>query len=368
MKTTILTNDYLLSILASLLVVLIIIPTVAIRLIIYIIDLKYKIKVKFNLFRFHQLASIEILKLNSEIENTKLFEIYIDRLWLSSCYLNRQVGDRIVLCLNNVSINYYIHQKDETNKSNKYLTYLTHFYIKYIGSLNIESLNLKSISENFKLNTTLSKLKIESIKVETIDKKKSVIKINYSNLNLKINNKKFELNVHLNIKQTDLNIDIASFFKNTNTTSTRFFDYVNSIELYMENASCLVNSNNKLINLDLSYEENYYLIDYLNKIDFSSFKKSKSSSPNSGSILLNKIQVVSIRNYQCKILSNQSIDKNKKIKLDEIKYVNSQNEKYILAKNLIYSTEFQNRNKFNLLTKFLIGLNNKSNEFVCSSL
>jgi len=364
MKTTILTNDYLLSILASLLVVLIIIPTVAIRLIIYIIDLKYKIKVKFNLFRFHQLASIEILKLNSEIENTKLFEIYIDRLWLSSCYLNRQVGDRIVLCLNNVSINYYIHQKDETNKSNKYLTYLTHFYIKYIGSLNIESLNLKSISENFKLNTTLSKLKIESIKVETIDKKKSVIKINYSNLNLKINNKKFELNVHLNIKQTDLNIDIASFFKNTNTTSTRFFDYVNSIELYMENASCLVNSNNKLINLDLSYEENYYLIDYLNKIDFSSFKKSKSSSPNSGSILLNKIQVVSIRNYQCKILSNQSIDKNKKIKLDEIKYVNSQNEKYILAKNLIYSTEFQNRNKFNLLTKFLIGLNNKSNELI----
>ena len=141
MKTTFLTNDYLLSILASLLVVLIIIPTAAIRLIIYIIDLKYKIKVKFNLFKFHQLASIEILKLNSVIENTKLFEIYIDRLWLSSCYLNRQVGDRIVLCLNNVSINYYIHQKDELNKSNKYLTYLTHFYIKYIGSLNIESLN-----------------------------------------------------------------------------------------------------------------------------------------------------------------------------------------------------------------------------------
>ena len=91
-------DDYIFSLLISSLLICLV-PTLLIKLIIYIIDLKYKIRIKFQLFKLHQLAAIEIYKLQcNQLETNKLFEIYIDRLWLSSRYLNRQLNNRIILC------------------------------------------------------------------------------------------------------------------------------------------------------------------------------------------------------------------------------------------------------------------------------
>ena len=348
-------NDYLLPFLIGL-VVLFILPTILVQFIIYIIELRYKVILRFQLFKFHRLASIQLTKLNSVNANEKLIEIFIDGLWFSSCYLNRQVNDRILLCLSSLSITYYKKQDSLIKqKSNDLLTFLAYFYLKYIGSLSIASLNLKYSKYQGKLNVTLENFRIESIQSKGI---KPIINIEYSNFNLKLFDQRFQLNAQLSVKKTNLHLEINKIVLFKNDSISRI-DLLDSVKFYLENTNCLFNANNKLINLDISYDKNYYLIDYFNNIEFSSLSKSNSSS------FLKKIKVISIKNYQCIILNEQLTEKNKKIKLDEITLANDTSEKHILVKNLVYSSDQRDRNKFNILTKFyfFIGISESNHEF-----
>ena len=152
------------------LICLFIIPSLLINLIIHMICIKFKIKIKFNVKRFHQLANIEILKLKDNKETDKLLEIFIDNIWVSSCYLNRQVNSRILLSFKSIRIQYSVDHGDneaqslENNPSGYFFNHwLVLFYLKYIGSMNIDSLSIKmlNISKGFETSLIVNTLKME---------------------------------------------------------------------------------------------------------------------------------------------------------------------------------------------------------------
>ena len=151
-------GNYWATILIGLLATFVLLPLLT-NLIIHLIFIKYKFKIKFKFKRFHQLVGVEIYRLKTTNEpNEKLFEIFIDKLWISSCYVNRQVNSRILISMNSVRIEYYANSIKEIslvdstvkavqNKSSFFLIYwLVQFYLKYIGSVSIEALNFKLVN------------------------------------------------------------------------------------------------------------------------------------------------------------------------------------------------------------------------------
>lgn len=150
---------------------LFIVPSLLIKLIIHIICIKFKIKVKFNVKRFHQLANIEVLKSKDNRETEKLLEIFIDNIWISSCYLNRQVNSRILLSFKGIRVQYSVDngssrtQNALNNSGSGYFFnhWLVLFYFKYIGSMNVDSLNVKvtNITKGCEIVLNLNSLKME---------------------------------------------------------------------------------------------------------------------------------------------------------------------------------------------------------------
>ena len=147
------------------LVAILIVPTLLLNCVVYLLSLKYKFKIKFKFKQFRlQLCSLEIAKLNETNElGDRLFEIYIDKIWVSSCYLNRQVNSRVNLNLNNVRVKYYQSASSSNPKKNCWSFYpLIQFYLKYIGSLTVANLNLKYFGlVNNETTLNLSSFKIE---------------------------------------------------------------------------------------------------------------------------------------------------------------------------------------------------------------
>lgn len=173
-------GNYLATVLVGL-IGLFVLASLLVNLVIHLICLKCKIKIKFKCKRFHQLVGVEIWKLrNSSVTGfrtdvtDKLFEIFIDKLWISSCYVNRQVNSRILISMNSVRVEYSgnnninngnnLTDSKASKKSNLFFVYwLVQFYLKYVGSLSVESLNVKVISlfRNFEVVLNLAALKVE---------------------------------------------------------------------------------------------------------------------------------------------------------------------------------------------------------------
>lgn len=92
---------------------------IVVKLIFAFLCIKFKCKITFKFKHIYQITDIHIIKLNSNERSSnsvqassvsneqKLVQIYIDKLWLSSCYLNRNINDRFIICFNNVQFNYY---------------------------------------------------------------------------------------------------------------------------------------------------------------------------------------------------------------------------------------------------------------------
>lgn len=84
-----------------------------IRLFIVFLHVKYKLKISFDIDKFCQLKNIEICKLSlrdrpNETDSNRhsTFQLKVDNVWLSSCFLNRNVDERLGICFNTISINY----------------------------------------------------------------------------------------------------------------------------------------------------------------------------------------------------------------------------------------------------------------------
>ena len=168
-------SEYVASALIALVAILIV-PTFLLNCVVYMLSLKYKFKIKFKFKQFHlQLCSLEIANFNETNEQgDRLFEIYIDKIWVSSCYLNRQVNSRVNLNFNNVRVKYYQSASSgsspKKNKTHWSFYSLIQFYLKYIGSLTIANLNLKY----FGLVNNETTLNLSSVKIELNEQDESI--------------------------------------------------------------------------------------------------------------------------------------------------------------------------------------------------
>jgi hypothetical protein len=170
---------------------------------------KYKCKVKFKFSRIYQLKNINIIKhFVNEKYHEKLVHLSIGKFFISSCYLNRNINDRLLVCLNNVVINVNSQDLDDntletkknvnyTNNNNYYYTtklfnYIMFIFFKYFASLRIEDVTI-NINQNRQQVITLGlpQLEIKFAKTsnqEIIESKLTNSNISYmSNLvNLKL--------------------------------------------------------------------------------------------------------------------------------------------------------------------------------------
>ena len=138
-----------------------------VKLVFFLICLRYKCKITFKFKRFHQLTNIHIVKHGPGGEATSrpaegqepFVEIFIDRLWFSSCYFNRQIKNRLMICLSGIHMTYShpLHKKprsladllpanSQTSEENIYMQYLFwifYLFFKYLGSIHIQNLSVK---------------------------------------------------------------------------------------------------------------------------------------------------------------------------------------------------------------------------------
>ena len=68
------------------------------KLVFRLVCYKFKFKIKFKFNNLYELANILIVTQDQT-------EINIGKLWLTSCYLNRSVNDRIMLCVHDIHVN-----------------------------------------------------------------------------------------------------------------------------------------------------------------------------------------------------------------------------------------------------------------------
>jgi hypothetical protein len=151
--------------LASLLVSIVII--LCLKIIFKLICLRLNIGVK---FKFGKLYEITNIYLNASLIS---LEISIDKLWLTSCFVNRNVNDRLMLCAQSINVN-YLHTSDAKpslhhNGRNKYFKFLN-LMLNLIGaSIYLENINFNILNE---LNVVSSRLHIESVRLS--QKKKTI--------------------------------------------------------------------------------------------------------------------------------------------------------------------------------------------------
>lgn len=161
------------------------------KLLFKLIYLKYKFKVEFNwsLQRL-QLTNIKIVKqpTSKKVDaNSRMFEISIDKLWLSSCFINRNINDRFLVGLSKVKINvenslqqrrkiadndnFENDDDDNDNKNSKLSKLLSivdrqqhgvpfwcQLYLKYLGCLFVENLNI-SFEQRYEFFVNKAKVK-----------------------------------------------------------------------------------------------------------------------------------------------------------------------------------------------------------------
>jgi len=166
---------------------------------------KYKCQVKFKFSRIYQLKNINIIK---HLVDERLVHLSIGKFFISSCYINRNINDRLLVCLSNVAINInsndYFHDLDDkiqqANNENSYyyttklFNYIMFIFFKYFASLRIDNLTI-NINQNRQQIVTLElpQLEIKFVKTsnqEIIESKLSNFSLTYMsnliNLNIKI--------------------------------------------------------------------------------------------------------------------------------------------------------------------------------------
>ena len=409
----------------SIFLLIIVLPLLIIISIIYVVSIKLNFKIKFNLAKFHQLTGVEIIKYknNNDLDNV-VMEIKIDKLWLSSCYINRQVNERIVICVNSFNLIYKnqnenisnepTYYRDKPQSSNYFLLYLIYLYFKYIGTLAVENFNIDFLlNQKNKLNLNLKKMTINlNVNKTTEDLNGTNSYFSWhnnmsstanhsngdkSNSDIVLNNQnvsafyfiKFQFD-YLNVKLFDqinnLAIDLLVnkivfnvFIKNEDygiltrlrsdyyhfATLNDLLKKIQNFQLLIENPNLLFN---RLLNInEPSYFKNYqFLIDYLNENRLLSNDQPLSLlKPSKINIFkcINKINFVSVKSFQSKFFLDSNNQKHESIKIEQIKFSEEKQKTLFCIKNVEYLKH--TKGNLNLLKHILFERNEideKSNE------
>lgn len=122
-----------------------------VKLLFHVVYLKYKLRVNFKLnLNNLQLTHVEVVKHGGEDEDdksSKSLEIYVQKMWISSCYLNRNVADTLLVCINSVNINLVTANGNQAESSGSLMDNIRipawlGFYLKYVGCVQVEHLNV----------------------------------------------------------------------------------------------------------------------------------------------------------------------------------------------------------------------------------
>ncbi|CAF0888712.1 unnamed protein product [Brachionus calyciflorus] len=140
-----------------------------VKLILWLISIKYKLNINFKFNRNH-LKNFTITKKDS-LDSS--YNFIFGKIWLSSCFVNRNVNERFLICSSNISINL---NKNNKSQSEFKIPWLFSFYLTYIGGINLENLKV-NLSSDFKIE-------IKQLKIHL--KNKQILRFSLDELNLSI--------------------------------------------------------------------------------------------------------------------------------------------------------------------------------------
>ena len=180
----------------------ILITYLTLKLVFRLVCYKFKFKIKFKFNNLYELANILIVTQDQT-------EINIGKLWLTSCYLNRSVNDRIMLCVHDIHVNL---SNDDVKLRNGTRTAKFNFLNLIInllgyGSINLHNLNIHLTNLDLKLNVNKlilnKKVKKTLYQIDMFDTQVHYEKLN---ANLTISKTSFNLNMSSIGKQCNVNI------------------------------------------------------------------------------------------------------------------------------------------------------------------
>jgi hypothetical protein len=148
------------------------------------LHVKYKLKLSFQFAWSGHLKNIEIVKWTTRgLHDEKKLQVRVDKLWISSSLLDRNVDERLAICVNSVNVDYYTNEQDSSSGINlsekllfieklkkstlliKLVGYLRQFmlvFLGYFGSVMINQLK-------FNVNNKIISFKIDKFKGKLID-------------------------------------------------------------------------------------------------------------------------------------------------------------------------------------------------------
>jgi hypothetical protein len=286
-----------------------------IKLAIIFLNLKYKLNVSFQFERIFQLKNIEItkhehskslkdsIKINSESLLAPKLHVKIDKLWISSCYLNRNIEERFILCINNFKIIQHNNNINNNNNNNssigyqsnrnnnntllvafllKHISHFATFYLTYIGSVCVNklyfsienneidhSISVDSCVDNFKIETCRqSSNNNNSIKLSLLNfeaKFKSFMSLNTNKLLILFNEKEKILNIEFDKTNINLNHNNnmlkLDYFTAANNTKQNKQENLNGLiscfkqfQIDLKLNRIVFNHKNEIINLKIVYD------------------------------------------------------------------------------------------------------------------
>lgn len=168
---------------------------------------KYKCQVKFKFNRIYQLRNINIIK---HLADERLVHLSIGKFFISSCYVNRNINERLLVCLSNVLVNINSHdlsqeketkvlEQKQTNENSYYYTtklfnYILFIFFKYFASLRIDDVTI-NINQNRQQVVTLALPQLEIKFAKTSNQE--IIESKLSNFNMAYMSNLVNLNIQV---------------------------------------------------------------------------------------------------------------------------------------------------------------------------
>ncbi|RNA29620.1 UPF0378 protein KIAA0100-like, partial [Brachionus plicatilis] len=121
----------------------------------FILSIKFKLNINFTFNRNH-LKNVSISKLCQDPIDTTGFELKIGKIWISSCFVNRNVSERLLICSSNISVKWRNSVKKSTSARPKIPWFVT-LYLNFFGSLSLENIKIALSDQHF----TINQLKVE---------------------------------------------------------------------------------------------------------------------------------------------------------------------------------------------------------------
>ena len=160
------------------LVVLFTIAWLIVKSLLFILSIKYKLNINFT-FNRNYLKNVSILKFGQGSIEKSEYDIKIGKIWISSCYVNRNVNERLLICSSNINVKLSSSLRNFSSNRIKIPWYIW-LYLNFFGSLNLENIELEMSGQQFK---------IKQIKLERNSKR--LVRVILDDLDYKKNHDEF---------------------------------------------------------------------------------------------------------------------------------------------------------------------------------